>query len=281
MKTIQEIFELNRQAGDKNNFGVEIELENIDKRVRVDGWRDEHDGSLRHLGREFVFSNPQNLKSSEKLLQGLYDTFKELGVKPSASNLTSTHIHIDVRDLNVKQLIDFIACILVVEPDLMNASGKDRQNNYFALSTSESEHRLADLMKVKDANTLKHFVLLQVRKDVRYCGINFNSLMRYGSLEIRYLAGQEDPRNVMPWLTFYAHLKDFARHGVNFNELFETVSEHGTATIRQLFEPPFELTQEGLLEGLRNAQDIVYPLATNNLMCPQDGNGLREFYKEF
>lgn len=281
MKTIQEIFELNRQAGDKNNFGVEIELENIDKRVLVDGWRDEHDGSLRHLGREFVFNNPQNLKASEKLLQGLYDAFKGLGVKPLASNLTSTHIHIDVRDLNVKQLIDFIACILIVEPDLMNASGKDRQNNYFALSTSESEHRLADLMKVKDAKSLKLFVLTQVRKDARYCGINFNSLMRYGSLEIRYLAGQEDPRNVMPWLTFYTHLKDFARHGVNFNELFMTISEHGTATIRQLFEPPFELTQEGLLEGLRNAQDIVYPLVTNNLMCPQDGNGLREFYKEF
>lgn len=278
MKTIQEIFNSEPQGKDKNNFGVEIELENIHLPPNAVGWRQEADGSLRDNGREYVFRQPETLERSGELLTGLHATFEELRIKPKASNLTSTHIHIDVRDLNVTQFLDFVACLMVVEPDLMNASGKDRQNNYFALSTSESDHRLNDLMKVKCADSLKAFVHRQRVRDNRYSGINFNSLGDYGSLEIRYLSGQADPRNVMPWLEFYNRLKILAKAGIDFQWLFQSISERGLQDVQNTFAPHFPITQDGILEGLRNAQDFVFPLDYEELPFPDNGDGLADFY---
>lgn len=275
---IQRIFGLAEQGDDKDNFGVEIELEGIPHPPNVQGWRHEHDGSLRDNGREYVFARPSTLEKSAVLLATLNDEFKKRDIKPKASNLTSTHIHIDVRDLNVGQLLDFVACLMVVEPDLMNASGKDRQNNYFAVSTSESDHRLRELMAVKDADSLRKFVHRQRMRDNRYCGINFNPLHNYGSIEIRYLAGQADPRNVYPWLAFYKNLKALAKGGIDFQALFQSISEQGLGGVQRLFEPNFPLTQEGVLEGLRNAQDFVFHLEYKNLPFPDNGDGIADYF---
>lgn len=275
---IEDIFEVRKQGREKNNFGVEIELENIQRPVRVAGWKQEHDGSLRDNGREFIFDGAKTLGESEKLLAALHKSFQDNDIRPKASNLTSTHIHIDVRDLTVEQLLSFIACLMVIEPDLMAASGVDRQNNYFALSTSESDHRLRDLMQVHDADSLRRFIHRQRVLDARYCGINFNSIHNHGTVEMRYLCGQADPRNVMPWLVFYNNLKDLAQEDVDFQALFTSISERGTQDVIDLFKPNFPLTQEGVLEGLRNAQDFVFHLETVNITAPDDGNGLDEYY---
>lgn len=277
--TIAEIFRLGKPNNEGHNFGVEIELENITRHERVVGWEQEHDGSLRDNGREFIFNGAADLEKSKKRLEVLHNHFEKLGIKPKASNLTSTHIHIDVRLMTVKELLSFVACLMVVELDLAIASGEDRLHNYFALTTSESDHRLRDLMDVKTDEDFVKFVKLQNDKDVRYCGINFNSIKRHGSLEVRYLGGQADPRNVYPWLEFYKNLKVLACEGLDFQALFQSISERGLDDVKLLFNPNFALTQENVLEGLRNAQDFIFHLEYERINAPRDGNGLATYYR--
>lgn len=279
MKKIGDIFNVDMPDNDGINFGVEIELEGIDKAMpRLPNWNQEADGSLRDNGREFIFRKPKSLDESLVALQELEDAFKARNIKPKATNLTSTHIHIDVRDMTVKQLLNFVACLMIVEDDLAEASGEDRKNNYFALTTSESDHRKRELMKVRTDDDFKQFIRNQVRGDVRYCGINFNSIPRHGSLEIRYLGGRDKPTTVMPWLTFYANLKHIAMEGLDFETLFRGISERGLQDVQAMFRPPFELTQGNVIDGLRNAQDFIIQMAYKILSAPENGDGLRNYY---
>jgi len=280
MNTIARLFG-KRASLKPHGFGVEIELEGIDKRVRnIPLWHDEFDGSLRDNGREFIFDGVYDLDDSKKALLQLKDAFKVAGLKPKATNLTSTHIHIDVRNFNVVQLKSFVAAIMMVEHDLALNSGQDRDNNYFALSTSVSDHRKRELVKVRTDEQFKEFIIEQVRRDHRYSGINFNSIHEHGSLEMRYLGGQANPLNVMPWLVFYANLKDLVLKGIDFDALFASVSLRGTKEVEEVFKPPFPLTQGGLLEGIRNAQDFVYSLEYRVLTAEENGNGLAEYFNK-
>lgn len=282
MRKIGEIFNVGMPHNDGFNFGVEIELEGINKHIpNLRHWNQEADGSLRDNGREFIFKQPFSLEKSEVALKELKDMFNEVNVKPKATNLTSTHIHIDVRDLTVQQLLHFVACIMVVEDDLAEASGEDRKNNYFALTTSESDHRKRELMDVRTDEDFKMFIRNQVRTDVRYCGINFNSIHRHGSLEMRYLGGQADPTKVLGWLQFYKRVKQLSVEGIDFEKLFQSISERGTQDAFDLFKPPFQLTQGNVIEGLRNAQDYVFRMAYKIISAPENGNGLADYYDKF
>lgn len=279
---IYEIFGKNKPEDNNCRFGVEIELEGIYNDVgRVQGWNQEHDGSLRDAGREFIFNKPMTLAESEVALGRLKDAFEARGIEPKATNLTSTHIHVDVRDLTVPQFMNFVAIIMMVEEDLANASGEDRKTNYFALSTCESDHRLRDLIRVKTDKDFRNFVHQQVRKDARYSGINFNSIHAHGSLELRYLGGQADPRTVLPWLEFYARAKQVARNELDFEELYRNISIDGTAHLERLIEPNFPLTIDNVIEGIRNAQTFILGTDFIEIGAPDNGNGLqRYFHKE-
>lgn len=279
MKKLGDIFGTGIPDNDGFNYGVEIELEGIERGIAgLRYWNQEQDGSLRDNGREFIFKSPYSIEESTLALTELKDAFKERGIKPKATNLTSTHIHVDVRDLTVQQLLNFVACIMVVEDDLAEASGEDRKNNYFALTTSESDHRKRELMKVRTDADFKRFVEIQMRTDVRYCGINFISIAQHGSLEIRYLGGQADPTKVLPWLNFYKRLKALSVEGIDFEGLFRSISERGTQGAFDLFLPPFPLTQGNVIDGLRNAQDFVFHMAYKVISAPENGNGLRDYY---
>lgn len=279
MTTIGEIFNKKAVGDGKSRFGVEIELEGVNRDVgRVDGWSQEADGSLRDNGREFVFAGAKTLVESRKAFTELHNAFNRVNLRPKATNLTSTHIHIDIRDLTVQQFLNLVAIIMMVEEDLANASGEDRKTNYFALSTCESDHRLRDLIEVKDDEGLRAFVRNQVRKDVRYSGINFNSIHQHGSLELRYLGGKANPNEVMPWLVFYDNCVKLAKKGLDFEELFRNISIDGTAHIERLIQPNFPLTIENVIEGIRNAQMFILGTVYREISADHNGNGLHNYY---
>lgn len=280
MKTIAEIFGYDLPEDDNTRFGVEIELEGINKNTgHIAGWVQTHDGSLRDNGREFVFNSPKNLTQSKANLKRLQSVFKEINLKPKATNLTSTHIHIDVRDLNVKQFLNMVAIIMMVEDDLAEASGEDRKNNYFALTTSESVHRLQDLIDVKDDNQFKKFVERCIIRDIRYSGINFSSVGQHGSLEIRYLGGQANPENVIPWLEFYTRVKNLSLQDIDFEELYRNISIEGTEHLNRLLEPNFPLTIENVIEGIRNAQTFILGTEYKVISADYNGNGVHDYYE--
>lgn len=282
MKTIEQIFfERNTVAVDAPClFGVELELEGIDKRFDTPRqWRAEGDGSLRDNGVEFVMRQPMTVLDCHKALRDLKAEFDNKRIRPKLTNLASSHIHIDVRNMTVPQLLDFVALLMIVEKDLAISSGPDRYQNYFALGTTESDHRQRELIDVRTDKDFARFINKIRMGDYRYAGINFESIRRYGSLEIRYLGAQPEVTTVTPWLKFYKNLKELAMKGVDFHRIFESVSIDGLDYVQQLLKPHFPLVAGNVLEGIRNAQDFVFKLEYRFLPAPENGDGLNDFYR--
>ncbi len=279
-KTIGEMF---RKKGfpDPDVFGVELELENIQQFHRApDMWRAEHDGSLRDNGMEFVIRQPETIGELTKSLAALKKFFKDSGTKPKASNLTSTHIHINVTDLNLEQFVDFVAIVMMFEKDLAINSGEDRYNNYFALGSSNADLLPRRLEEVKDEESFVEFVKWVGQSDYRYSGINFDSIRRYGSLEIRYLGGQANPMDVLPWLSFYKRIKTYVRKGkVDFKTLYQNVSGLGLKEIKLLFAPPFPLDFDNMVEGIRCSQNLALGIHHVHTGAPRNGDGVNDYFK--
>lgn len=277
MDLIADIFGHNMP--DEQLFGIEMELEGIDKNLAgiLRNWFIEADGSLRDRGYEFVLRRPCNVKDCKNSLQELTDVFNREGVKPLLTNLASTHIHIDVRTFTVKQLKDLICLLMIVEEDLSANSGPDRNNNYFALSTSCSSDIIRDIASMRDKN-IRTIVQDIQNRDERYRGINLVPLIKYGSLEVRYLGACPEPMEVQKWINFYERLVHIVKAGVDFNNLVETVSIGGADSLKDLLKSPFELTFDNVMDGIRNAQPIFNETNFDNIPCLKEGNGIQLYF---
>ncbi|ASR73831.1 l-gluamine-d-fructose-6-phosphate aminotransferase [Vibrio phage vB_ValP_IME271] len=259
MKKIADIFKLKRPRND-DSFGVELELEYNNRPAASDEWKMEHDGSLRVAGIEYVMKEPMSLADSKVALQNLSDKFKAVKNHPKATNLASSHIHINVSHMTLQEFIQFVSLVLLFEPHIGKHGGQDRWMNYFAVSSQESGILIRELLKVRTEEQFAKFILRVNQRDWRYNGINFASVAKYGSLEIRYLGAMPEPLDVIPWLEFYDTLREAAMNDIQWGMVFETVSAGETFLLEGTFKTPFPLNQDDLLLGARMAQDLVYPV---------------------
>ncbi|AUR99148.1 hypothetical protein NVP1262O_62 [Vibrio phage 1.262.O._10N.286.51.A9] len=258
-------------------FGIELELEGIyTYDICTHLWNEEHDHSLRDMGREYVIKKPSTLEQSKHALRSLGEAFHHYEMKPKETNLASTHIHINVGDMTRKQFIDFVALLMVFEVSIAKNAGLDRYNNYFALGTRESDHCLIELMKVGSDADLKRFLLRINQMDYRYSGINFASVTKFGSLELRFLGAKPNPMDVFPWLEFYQQLREMAMVGVDWTFL-EVFSDGLIDIFIEQFKLPFDVVYEDILVGIRNAQNLSYNTFHTHLNYPDDLNGVDIF----
>ena len=102
-------------------LGVEVEMEKAE-RLTTTYWDAKEDGSLRDGGVEYVFGAPYGGGDAIKALEEL-DKLVTEKMKPSMSERTSTHVHVDVRDLTRDQLTSFILLYMVFEQPLFKYCG--------------------------------------------------------------------------------------------------------------------------------------------------------------
>ena len=111
-------------------LGIEIELENLP--IINHGfayyWTMKEDNSLRNHGREFV-SIPLRANQVEQALQYLNNILKNYD--PQVSNRCSVHVHLNVRDFTVKQLIAFVAYYSIFEKHFFYFAGAKRESSIF------------------------------------------------------------------------------------------------------------------------------------------------------
>lgn len=271
----------------KDNYGLEFELEGIDKPYKLTpDWRSEEDGSLRYYGREFVSNGATPYEFIGEHLNNLQKTMTDAGIKPIESNLASTHIHIDVRDLNLHQFRNFLAILMMMEVCIAKSSGEDRYNNYFCLGSGEADLYLSSLQEALWGGSRRFVTYVSHKRvhHIRYCGFNLASLSTYGSLEVRYLGTCRDPRVAKGWVDFYQNVKTFVKTNslIDIKEWLNKALEGDELQLKVwkiLFKPPFKIGLDDLKVGAANAYMIAVP-PMGNIHIPEElaGNGTNKFF---
>ena len=255
-----------RTSGD---LGVEVEVEGARLPHLDKFWRTEMDGSLRGESREYVLAKPMKAEGVAEALQYLDKAYIDAGTVVHESVRAGVHVHVNVQDLTVVELFNFIIAYIVLEDLLTKYCGEYREGNLFCLRVKDADYLLYMLEQVADN---KRYELLHT--DVlRYAAMNVKSLHTYGSLEFRAMRGTRDLGIINNWANILLGLREASREFENPAELIGWIQENGSEVFLERFLGDFlpELTnhlEEGydITEGLVRAS----PLALNT-----DWNGFK------
>lgn len=212
---------LGMRNGYTDHIGVEIETEG--KRLpKVDSelWRSDKDGSLRGEAWEYVLKAPVHKEELHKAIVALkYEWHKAKSVVKDSPN-AGVHIHINVGDLTVTELYNFLSLYLVVEDILIDKCGENRVGNLFCLRASDAEYlldMLAESIRKTDLSMLH-------TDDLRYAAVNVKALGDYGSVEFRAWPSNGDLAGVEWWANVLMHLKQVAKATDNPAQVVADVS---------------------------------------------------------
>tara|TARA_R110000851_G_scaffold274304_1_gene426922 strand:+ start:78 stop:821 length:744 start_codon:yes stop_codon:yes gene_type:complete len=182
--------------------GVEIECEGVEDVKEHPLWKFEREEMLRG-GAEYVLRSP--LKGAS-LKRAVIEMTKLLDVEKFTQRC-STHIHIDVRDMNRVQRMNFITLYIMFERVLLSLVEENRVGNLFCLPAFDSNSLEEVLYDVAIKNLeLKDLSL----EGWKYSAINLASIGRLGSLEFRALHGTKDPKEIMNWIDLHLCMQEYA-----------------------------------------------------------------------
>lgn len=263
-KKVKDYFDLNKTDGE---VGIEIEME-LNRSLAQSNhcpsvWRIETDGSLRNNGYEFVLRKPIPRKDIVPTLQDLLhyvESVENNNILPSIR--AGVHIHLNVQDLTIGQVLNFMMCYYLLETALLRTCGENREGNLFCLRNQDANNTIFALEQV-----IAQRSFFEAHSDqYRYAALNFQSLFTYGSLEFRSLATQPDLANLKPWVDVLLQLKDSAVKINNPIEALLDISGDGPAYwaekilgshFKSLQYPEMEID---IMRNMREIQVAMYSL---------------------
>ncbi len=238
-------------SGDK--FGVEVELEGNNLPMNVEGWRVEHDGSLRG-GLEYVFDGPKSLRSTVENINRLCKKLQDRDVLDSGR--AGVHVHVNVQDMEEQHIYNFIILYLLFEEVLMKYCGDDRIGSLFCL-------RLRDAGGIQEVieRTAKSGDFRYLGTDhVRYAAINCKAIVTYGSLEFRAMRSTVDANALKTWVHLLHALKKRASQYDKAHQIIEEVSILSPEIMgKEIFGKRFDAINfdnytDLVLDGMRECQ---------------------------
>jgi hypothetical protein len=184
------------------DVGIEIEVEAHDRLPSVPKdissiWASKGDGSLRHIGREYVTEGAQPLDNSFKeSLDTLCEAINKANIIKNSPR-TSVHVHINVSNRSLTELWTGVCAFWLVENLLVDFCGEQRVSNLFCFRLKDTEGILKYVEKDLKASTpfSKHLAADQIR----YAALNLNAIAKFGSVESRSMQGITDPVAIFDW----------------------------------------------------------------------------------
>lgn len=256
-----------------DRVGVEIEVEGLKESIRTNlyksqpfrYWKCVEDGSLRDGGLEFVFKKAFGGKDIINALSEI-DAMVMSKYPLALTERTSIHVHVDVRDLDIDELIKYILLYILCENILFKFCGEERQESIFCIPVNKSDKLATDI------STIIHYIRIG-RIDIlpdhisnfgRYSSINLVSLVKYGSLEFRGHQGTSDVGRIKNWINLLLNLKVKSRSlSISWETLPDEVLAKGVMTFMQdLFEDLLPtITYDGIVadinRNLKLVQEII------------------------
>lgn len=192
--------------------GIEVEAENVSHTTVSERlgeavypiWTAKPDNSLRNNGMEYV-SIPIKGTLVHKAMSLLQYA---LGSKVDFSSRCSVHVHLNVRDMTVGQVVALGLIYAAVERLLFRWAGQDREHNIFCVPVYMT-HDLQGLFAAAMAKFHKPV-------SFKYSALNFNTtclnsgLPLYGTVEFRHLPGTASAEMLVKWINLIFSIKKFA-----------------------------------------------------------------------
>jgi hypothetical protein len=255
-----------------NDFiGLEIELEGFPRinKVGFDSafWRVIEDGSLRDNGREFLFSMPlcgADILSALDYFDHWVKQYTKIDAAPSVSDRTSIHVHLDIRDFDLRQLNSLNLLYVAFEKMLFQYCGKDRELSNYCIPLYRDYQSPMRFSKIKKSVTDKRVEVNSVLAHEKYSAYNTHSVLNLGTVEFRQHPGTFNIERMAEWIGIILSLKKAARDFDISIDTFPTyVSEMGPYDfVRSIFGDSLDKLiypnfQVDIISGIRRAQEII------------------------
>jgi hypothetical protein len=220
-------------------------------------------GSHAQLPVEYVLRQPLSYDDTVKALNYLDNNLIKSKSAVQYSSRTGVHVHINVLDLTIKELYNFILLYIIFEEMLVEFSGPERVGNLFCLRAIDSDFYVNLLQGVASGNSEIHDWI----QDYRYTSCNISSVPKFGSLEFRSLKGTVDTNLILYWIRLLLHLKKVSQ---SFSNPISIVEKFQKTDPLSFYNYVFEETEfENLFKndpglsskmwtGIRVIRDIAY-----------------------
>lgn len=213
-----------------DGIGIEVEVENH-KNVNYgyysdNFWTYKEDNSLRNSGIEYVTNLGLSLKHS---LEALENLFKYIPEYIESNSRCSTHIHMNILDLTQEQLLSLVMIYALSEHSLYEFAGMKRYKNIFCVPLLQS-----DLFPVFK-NYSNNFIYIS-KHWPKYCGINLNTICKYGTVEFRQLRGTYDVSKIITWIKLLWKMKEYVI-SVPYKEVENQFIDNPEKLIDDVFNP--------------------------------------------
>lgn len=220
-----------RRVNLPNEIGIEVEMEgeNLPTMSSRTLWSAKGDGSLRH-GIEYVTTKVLERGEVRKALTTLDRALRgpEVVLRPSVR--TSTHVHVNVQDMTVRQVYTFLATYHCLETLVTSFCADYRVGNLFSLRIRDSYGIIGQLSKAAVEKNGVHIGLGRgVNPDTfRSMACNIACLPRFGTVEFRALDSTAAfvPR-VSKWVNIFTNIKDASLTFKDPQEVLEAFSFKG------------------------------------------------------
>ena len=200
-----------------NRFGIELEFENVHDQDLKQGWEVKRDGSLRNDGTEFVLKKPLGGASLVKAIKAAGEFFEHY----DHTNMTwrcSTHIHMDVRDMEVAALKKLLLLYIVYEKVLFNVESSNRMYNHFCQTYFNS---IAFLQKLRAYWNYSEGRFIHRLRSIssKYSALNLASMYTLGSVELRIHNALNKADDIIDAVNHIGILYEFAVEHANLSDL--------------------------------------------------------------
>lgn len=227
-------------------LGLELELEDVGhlryyrEFLRENNWTWVADHSLRGTSCELITQSEEGrpirgmdvVTALEALDQAIHQSNKRFGTYPTVGVRTSTHIHVDVRDLTPEELSRFIIYYVMFEDIILKSEAPERCNNNYCLPVSKSSDLKADIVRIinelYDSETVRNVV----HSWPKYSALNVGAAGNLGTLEFRIFPGSFKPKQILMWINMLLSLRRAAvNNSLDIYEIPQTVSGSGLDVI--------------------------------------------------
>lgn len=242
------LFGINNRTGD---LGIELEIEGENlPGGEIESWVVKPEGSLRGKGGrqvppgerdspyEYVLGRPSMFKTLEKKLQKLQDALTAEGVTVRITERGSTHIHINMTDYSIREIIGFCAIFTCIEPVLLRYCGPTRNGNLFCLPSYETGEWVDSVNNMVQGVIHGRFRDYWPARRGKYASLNTDTLVTFGSLEVRCFPNCIDAKTITGWGKWLMNIRTLAREWDDdtYQSLIDKAYDNPSWLLKEVFE---------------------------------------------
>ena len=246
----------------KGDIGVEIEVEGSSLPLGTMTWRRERDNSLRgEESGEYVLNKPVPYEELTEVFNELKQSFIDSGARVDKTYRAGTHVHVNVQQLSIIELFNFITIFLILEECIVDFCEESRRGNHFCMRAKDAGYLSAVLWKCVERGNLKQMD----DENIRYSAMNLSSLFKYGSVEFRCLESTDDFSRIQTWCDIIYTLKESCKQ---FKDPIDVMSNVSMGGYEQFVNVVMKHNSKYIFnsadwknkvkEGIRQAQDIAF-----------------------